>query len=202
MLGYAVTSPRIRRQLTPLAQAAVPGHVSCRAGGPECRGDTPSKTCLSAKRYLPRTLNPASAPSLTERRRGQTAPSSNPTALSASGIARTGSASREVNPMAERFRPKTIQTGLPRFDASRVRPLDVSAGATPRLRGPAWMKLRYQALVRGGYECVDCGRISQSNEIDHDIPLSKGGTDAPDNLRVRCIPCHAAKSADEAKRRW
>ena len=104
--------------------------------------------------------------------------------------------------MAERFRPKTIQTGLPRFDASRVRPLDVSAGATPRLRGPAWMKLRYQALVRGGYECVDCGRISQSNEIDHDIPLSKGGTDAPDNLRVRCIPCHAAKSADEAKRRW
>ena len=63
------------------------------------------------------------------------------------------------------------------------------------------MKVRRRVLLAGSFACVDCGRISQSNEIDHQVPLEQGGSNDDSNLRIRCHECHAAKTADENRAR-
>lgn len=53
--------------------------------------------------------------------------------------------------------------------------------------------------------CVACdklGRVSAALELDHVIPLWEGGPDADSNLQGLCIPCHAAKTAAELRRRY
>jgi 5-methylcytosine-specific restriction protein A len=64
------------------------------------------------------------------------------------------------------------------------------------------MKIRRSVLVSGGFACVDCGLISMSNQIDHDIPLEKGGSNDLTNLKVRCIECHLAKTKTETRERF
>lgn len=81
---------------------------------------------------------------------------------------------------------------------SKVKLLDTKAGATERIRGRAWMRERHAALVNGLFTCVDCGLISVTNEVDHDIPLEQGGLNDQSNYRIRCIECHKAKTAREA----
>jgi 5-methylcytosine-specific restriction protein A len=61
------------------------------------------------------------------------------------------------------------------------------------------MKIRRDVLVDGGFTCVDCGHVSMSNQIDHDIPLEQGGSHDKNNLRIRCPECHAKKTAAETK---
>lgn len=76
--------------------------------------------------------------------------------------------------------------------------------------------LRILAFKRGEkvLRCVDCGfeveklhrgRIARvilrEWEADHEIPLWNKGTHTVENLRVRCVPCHRAKSAREATER-
>lgn len=96
---------------------------------------------------------------------------------------------------------QTLKPKLAVLNTNRVKVLDTKAGATERIRGRAWMKERKTALVAGLYTCVDCGHVSASNEIDHDTPLEQGGKNEQSNYRVRCTPCHAAKSALEAGKR-
>ena len=99
--------------------------------------------------------------------------------------------------MAEKFKAKTLQPRLAVINTSRVKLLDTKAGSTQRLRGDTWMKIRRAVLVDGGFTCVDCGHVALSNQIDHDVPLEQGGSNHKSNLRIRCIPCHAAKTATE-----
>jgi 5-methylcytosine-specific restriction protein A len=87
------------------------------------------------------------------------------------------------------------------LDPCRLKVLDVNPSATPRIRGRKWMALRDQALVSGLFTCVDCGRVSTDNEIDHDVPLEQGGSNEASNFRVRCKECHKAKTAREATAR-
>ena len=91
---------------------------------------------------------------------------------------------------------------LATVDTRRLPLLETKAGTTPRTRGSAWMKTRQQVLLRDGFACVDCGDISMANEIDHDTPLEQGGADHPTNLKIRCQPCHKAKTAGETKQRF
>lgn len=52
--------------------------------------------------------------------------------------------------------------------------------------------LRYNPL------CVDCkaqGRVTAGQEVDHVIPLFKGGADDPSNYQTLCKEHHAAKTA-------
>lgn len=81
---------------------------------------------------------------------------------------------------------------------STVKVLDTKAGATERIRGDTWMAIRRRVLLRDCYTCCDCGRVHASNQIDHDVPLEQGGSNDDDNLKVRCIECHARKTATEA----
>ena len=88
---------------------------------------------------------------------------------------------------------------LPVLDTRRLPMLETKAGTTPRIRGDAWDKIRKRILLAGKFTCVDCGRISMSNQIDHDTPLEQGGTDTDQNLVIRCVECHKAKTAAENK---
>lgn len=54
---------------------------------------------------------------------------------------------------------------------------------------------RYDVLRRDQFQCVLCGSSgSESNlEVDHIIPVSKGGSDDMDNLRCLCFRCNRGK---------
>lgn len=65
-----------------------------------------------------------------------------------------------------------------------------------RTRGRAWMKV-IAAVKKRDKVCVACkaqGKITEINEIDHILPLHKGGTDAMDNLQGLCLDCHLEKT--------
>lgn len=51
--------------------------------------------------------------------------------------------------------------------------------------------LRYNPL------CVDCkaiGRVTAGQEVDHIVPLFKGGADDPSNYQTLCKACHDEKT--------
>lgn len=57
--------------------------------------------------------------------------------------------------------------------------------------------LRYEILKRDGFKCKLCGRSSSNGvelEVDHIIPVSKGGKTVKSNLRVLCKDCNRGKS--------
>ena len=48
--------------------------------------------------------------------------------------------------------------------------------------------------------CVKCdasGRVSAATELDHILPLCKGGADDETNLQGLCDDCHKAKTSDD-----
>lgn len=94
-----------------------------------------------------------------------------------------------------------LNAALPVLSPLKVQVLEAKAGTTKRLRGDAWMKVRRRVLVAGSFTCVDCGYVSQSNEIDHQIPLEQGGANDESNLRIRCKACHSAKTSRENQAR-
>jgi 5-methylcytosine-specific restriction protein A len=64
-----------------------------------------------------------------------------------------------------------------------------------RTTGRRWVNMRHVVLVEEPV-CKICGR-KPSNEVDHIIPLCKGGTDRRDNLQGICVDCHNAKTAKD-----
>lgn len=56
--------------------------------------------------------------------------------------------------------------------------------------------LRYQILKRDGYRCQLCGKTVMDGtklEVDHIIPVSKGGKTVPENLQTLCFECNRGK---------
>ncbi len=49
--------------------------------------------------------------------------------------------------------------------------------------------------------CKAQGLTRASEEVDHIVPLERGGSDARSNKQGLCRPCHAAKTAAEAAAR-
>jgi len=58
---------------------------------------------------------------------------------------------------------------------------------------PINKKVREQVMARDK-KCVDCGSEKELT-LDHIIPLSRGGVNTPDNLRVLCARCNRRKSS-------
>lgn len=59
-----------------------------------------------------------------------------------------------------------------------------------------WKRLRKMKLTRDPVcETVDCGR--PASEVDHVLPLAKGGENDWENLQSLCHPCHSRKTATE-----
>ncbi|MEW6862414.1 HNH endonuclease signature motif containing protein [Trueperella pyogenes] len=44
-------------------------------------------------------------------------------------------------------------------------------------------------------QCERDGRITPAAEVDHILPLDRGGTHDEENLQALCKPCHSAKTA-------
>jgi hypothetical protein len=59
------------------------------------------------------------------------------------------------------------------------------------------LKLRFEVFKRDNFTCQYCGRKTPEVilEIEHVIPLSKGGTDEFDNLTTSCFECNRGKGA-------
>ncbi|MEU9404765.1 HNH endonuclease [Streptomyces sp. NPDC048281] len=74
-----------------------------------------------------------------------------------------------------------------------------SRNQTNRAVARAWERqVRPHALARDGFACVRCGSRERL-EVDHVIPIAKGGTWTLDNAQTLCQSCHQAKTADDRR---
>jgi 5-methylcytosine-specific restriction protein A len=66
-------------------------------------------------------------------------------------------------------------------------------------RDPKWERhVRPRALARDGFACVRCGE-REALEVDHVVPIAKGGTWTLDNAQTLCRRCHQAKTAEDRR---
>ena len=59
------------------------------------------------------------------------------------------------------------------------------------------LRLRWTVLQRDNLRCVACGHGANDGralEVDHKVPVSKGGLDTLDNLQTLCDRCNGGKS--------
>ncbi|MBI5651167.1 MAG: HNH endonuclease [Chloroflexi bacterium] len=56
-----------------------------------------------------------------------------------------------------------------------------------------WTRLAWFVKRRDGMRCVECGATDEVLHAHHIIPLSRGGTNHPNNLQTLCENCHAEK---------
>jgi 5-methylcytosine-specific restriction protein A len=84
----------------------------------------------------------------------------------------------------------------------RISTIDTRQGssvAVERIRGYELTKIRERILLRDGYACQVCGRVSVHNLVDHIVPLHLGGRESDENRQTLCGVCHDLKSAREEK---
>ncbi len=73
-----------------------------------------------------------------------------------------------------------------------------SSAAVQRIRGYELTKIRERILLRDGYACRVCGRVSATElVVDHVTPLHAGGNNSDSNLQSLCKACHQKKSDTE-----
>lgn len=73
--------------------------------------------------------------------------------------------------------------------------------SSPRQRGDNWMRVRLK-WFRLHPLCVSCesqGFIVAAEELDHIVPLFKGGADDESNYQSLCVPCHKEKTRLDRK---
>ena len=97
-----------------------------------------------------------------------------------------------------------VQMLKPRLTAANTQRgtmLAANPGATPRTRGTTWMTRRAK-WFRAHPLCCVCqaaGIARVADELDHIVPLARGGADDDSNYQSLCVECHRAKSKREAK---
>jgi hypothetical protein len=65
-------------------------------------------------------------------------------------------------------------------------------------RAPIPPSLRWQTLRRDHFRCTACGQGTSTHplaelHVDHILPVSKGGDNAPENLRTLCRKCNQGR---------
>ena len=79
-------------------------------------------------------------------------------------------------------------------------------------RDVEYLRNRQVAIERQHGTCKDCGRVAARwdgekwvtkgiGEVDHELPLSQGGTNDVRNLALRCLHCHRRADANRRSRR-
>lgn len=60
---------------------------------------------------------------------------------------------------------------------------------------PEWAKLRSDVFRRDNFTCQYCGDHGGRLECDHVMPISRGGSSDPSNLKTACFTCNRSKRA-------
>jgi polyferredoxin len=57
-------------------------------------------------------------------------------------------------------------------------------------------RVRFSIFDRDGFTCQYCGKAPPEVmlQVDHIVPVAKGGTDDPGNLTTSCMACNSGKS--------
>jgi len=74
-------------------------------------------------------------------------------------------------------------------------PFDYEKKENKNNRSPLSKSLRHKILKRDRFTCQACGARAPDVEleVDHKIPVSKGGTDDESNLTTLCVDCNRGK---------
>ncbi|WP_431861427.1 HNH endonuclease [Azospirillum sp.] len=64
-----------------------------------------------------------------------------------------------------------------------------------RLPPEEWLQVRRAILIRDDYTCQYCGARSDKMECDHVVPVSRGGSNDPENLVAACYDCNRSKGS-------
>lgn len=70
-----------------------------------------------------------------------------------------------------------------------------------KLTPTSWSRVVAIVKKRDKCICQYCGRFDEKGEVDHVLPVSRGGTDAFTNLVWACRPCNRSKG-DKTVREW
>lgn len=62
-----------------------------------------------------------------------------------------------------------------------------------RVFSAAWKVIRAAIFARDDYTCAYCGVRGGRLECDHIVPVSRGGSNARENLTTACFSCNRAK---------
>lgn len=99
-----------------------------------------------------------------------------------------------------------LQTLRPQLSGVPSR-VSVSTTKEVRMAGSA-LQARRLKLWMANPCCALCGRLTQypyGFELDHEIPLHKGGSDTEDNCQILCVDqddmpgCHTIKTREDMK---
>lgn len=82
---------------------------------------------------------------------------------------------------------KANENGTPEAPPARREPLRSK-------RRPLSVARRFLVLKRDGYRCRICRNADAELEVDHIMPVSRGGSDRLDNLQTLCKACNRSKS--------
>ncbi len=63
----------------------------------------------------------------------------------------------------------------------------------------AGYEVREYLLEKFGRRCVYCGKENVPLEVEHIVPLSRGGSNRVSNLALACRPCNQAKGTQTAE---
>ena len=96
----------------------------------------------------------------------------------------------------ERFNAEAIrriQEELNNKDGERYRNPEIWEALCRVERGKITNKIRFAIYERDGHRCRKCHAESYDLEIDHIVPIAKGGKSTIDNLQTLCHRCNVEK---------
>ena len=81
----------------------------------------------------------------------------------------------------------------------KIVPVDLRRGGavTHRIVGRELTRIRERIMLRDGAACRKCGKMVGKLEVDHIVPLFRGGHESMENRQLLCIDCHKIKSFKE-----
>lgn len=102
---------------------------------------------------------------------------------------------RPASPCAYKGCPELTHERFCPEHANQQRPRDYRPSARQRGYTSEWDRIRAEVLKQDPY-CRMCGQVA--TDVDHIIPIRRGGTHHPLNLQPLCRSCHNRKTRRQA----